>query len=80
MNQTELVKAYTEIESRHNLQINTIICGVCGNIFSIDDKQTILCSHLKELTKHLKENYIVVTKFSMIFKQMVARLHLLMLT
>lgn len=49
MNKTEdILEAFASIE-KWNLKPETIICTVCGNIFSVRDKDISLCQHLKEL-------------------------------
>ena len=53
-------KVHDEIEERRtkdafnailkcDLKPNTIICSVCGNVYSVKDKKTTLCKHFKEM-------------------------------
>jgi len=44
----DIVDAFSSIET-HSLEVNTVICTVCGCIFSVSDKSTKPCVHLKEL-------------------------------
>ncbi len=55
-------KVHDEIEERRikeafnamlkcNLKPETIICSICGNVYSIKDKKTSLCVHFKEMFK-----------------------------
>ena len=53
-NVEELVEAFAAIE-KHDLKIATMICTVCGNVFSVDDKSTSLCTHLKEMCEGVLE-------------------------
>ena len=50
----KIVDAFAEIE-KHDLKPTTIICTVCGNVFSVNDKETSPCEHLKQLAEECKD-------------------------
>jgi hypothetical protein len=50
----DLVEAFAAIE-KHVLKPTTIICTVCGNVFSVNDKDTSPCEHLKKLAEECKD-------------------------
>jgi len=46
----DILEAFKSIE-KHDLKVETIICTVCGNVFSVKDKETSSCEHLKQLAE-----------------------------
>jgi len=50
----ELAESFAAIE-KQDLKPSTIICTVCGNVFSVNDKETSPCEHLKQLAKECLE-------------------------
>lgn len=50
----ELFELWAEIE-KHDLKPAVIICTVCGNVFSVNDKETSPCIHLRELAEECKD-------------------------
>jgi len=50
----DIVEAFAAIE-KHDLKPSTIICSVCGNVFSVNDKETSPCKHLKQLAEECKD-------------------------
>ncbi len=50
----EIIEAFKSIE-KHDLKPSTIICSVCGCIFTGKDEYNLLCEHLKELFEGLED-------------------------
>jgi len=46
----KIKKAYDMI-LKHDLKPNTIVCAVCGNIYSLKNNKKTLCIHLREIFK-----------------------------
>lgn len=44
-----------ELIEKHDLKPASMICTVCGNIFSVNDKESKPCEHLKQLAKECFE-------------------------
>lgn len=51
----EIVEAFASIE-KYDLKPTVIICTVCGNVFSVKDKDTSPCQHLKDLAEECYGN------------------------
>jgi len=45
---TNFASLYTELE-KTSLTTDTIMCGICGNVYNFKDETTKLCEHQKEL-------------------------------
>ena len=51
----EILEAFESIE-KHDLKPSTIICTVCGCVFSYKEKDiSILCEHLMEMVEDCKD-------------------------
>ncbi len=48
-----ITEAYDAI-TKHELKPQTIICTVCGNVYSHKDESTVLCQHLIEIFENFK--------------------------
>lgn len=45
MNKDEIAKEFSKLE-KNNLPVDTVVCGVCGNIVEKDNKDSVVCQHL----------------------------------
>jgi hypothetical protein len=50
----DLATQFAALE-KHPLPVETIICGVCGNILSSKDKTTRACEHQKQMVEGLEK-------------------------
>ena len=51
--QEDLIKAFSAIE-QHDLEVNTIICTVCGCVVNFEEK-TPICEHLIEMVQGFED-------------------------
>ena len=50
-----IMEAYDAVLT-HDLKPNTIICSICGNVYSIKDNKKALCQHMKDLLKDILQD------------------------
>ena len=61
MIEEEALETFKLIE-QCNLKPSSVVCSICGCIFTFDDKENMPCEHLKKIFEQIKKEFMKCTK------------------